>query len=200
LVPTAGNNDDIDGSNTLFPKYFGYTENGRDIFYTFNWSTTQFIICQIGNRGHVDPNNPRNFANYQWINETLANGQDKDYRILIYHINNFGIMAPIVEKYNVSLAIFGHSHQYERSYYRNHTYLCLGNGATIQGTMIEPDPYVQANTNGVGFTQLKIDTDGIRIETYTPTFDLMDSVLLQRLSSTSTNLVPDNIITHVGGN
>nr|MDO8117215.1 metallophosphoesterase [Candidatus Sigynarchaeota archaeon] len=74
LVPSPGNHDDIDDSDSLYVKYFGITENGRDVFYSFNWSNTQFVICQIGNRGHVDPTNPRNMVHFEWLNTTLANG------------------------------------------------------------------------------------------------------------------------------
>lgn len=194
LVPAPGNHEGIDDQGSLYLKYFGITANGRDVFYSFNWSNTQFVICQIGSRGHVDPKNPRNIPAYTWLNETLAKGQDKAYRIIIYHINNMEVMAPIIEKYNVSLALFGHVHQYTRRYYLNHTYICLGNGGTIQGTMIEKEPYVQARTNGAGFTQIKVNATGIKIETYTPTYDLMDSVFLQRQEAGNPYLIPDKIV------
>jgi Calcineurin-like phosphoesterase/Purple acid Phosphatase, N-terminal domain len=194
LVPAPGNHDNIDSPDALYVKYFGFTANNRDVFYSFNWSNTQFVIAQFGNREHCNLTNPRNADHLKWLNQTLENGLKMDYRILIFHINRMHVIAPIVEKYNVSLAIHGHAHQYTRSYYKNHTYLCLGNGATIQETIIEREPYYQAETNGVGFTQIKFNSTGIKIETFNPTLEIMDSVFLRRENPTSGILIPDHII------
>ncbi|MHA1369326.1 MAG: metallophosphoesterase, partial [Promethearchaeota archaeon] len=198
LVPAPGNHDNIDSPGSLYVKYFGVTENERDVFYSFNWSNTQFIIAQIGNRAHVDPNNPRNKAHFEWLNKTLENGLSMDYRILIYHIHRMNIMSPIIEKYNVSLVVHGHAHQYSRTYYRNHTYVCLGNGATIQAQKLELEPNVQKLTNAAGFTRLTINSTGIKLETFTPTMDIMDSVFLRRESPTSGILIPDQIVISEG--
>ena len=108
-------------------------------------------------------------------------------------------MAPIIEKYNVSLALYGHVHQYRRTYYHNHTYICLGNGATIQGTMLEPEPYIQKLGNGAGFTQIFFNSTGIKVVTYTPTMDIMDSVFLRRENPASGLLIPDQIVPWNGG-
>jgi hypothetical protein len=199
LVPSPGNNDGVTNLDAKYIKYFGITENGVDVYYTFNWSTTQFVICQIASDSQVNPLDPQNAAHFAWLNQTLANGASMDYRVLIYHRNYYHLMAPIIEKYNVSVALFGHSHQYARSYYNEHTYVCMGNGATIQGTMIEQEPYIQASTNGAAFTKLFFNSTGIKLVTYTPTYDIMDTVFLQRPTPTSTILIPDKIIPYPGG-
>ena len=199
LVPTPGNHDDIDNPDSKYLKYFGTTENSRDVYYSFNWSNTQFIMGQIGNRAHVDPQNPRNTEHFKWLNETLEKGQDKDYRVLIYHINRLDVMAPIIEKYNVSLLVHGHAHSYDRYYNNNHTYVCLGNGATIQAGTIEENEMSQKRTNGAGFTRLNINSTGILLETFNPSLDVMDSVFLRRQTPTSSVLVPDFIKYYDGG-
>jgi hypothetical protein len=195
LVPSPGNHDDIDDPGSLYVKYFGVTANERDVFYSFNWSNTQFIVGQIGNRGHADPGDPRNAAHFQWLNQTLERGQGLDYRVLIYHIHRMDIMAPIVEKYNVSIVVSGHAHQYKRTYFGNHTYVCLGNGATIQDTMPGMEPHIQKLANGAGFSRLTINSTGIKLVTFTPTMDVMDLVFLRRASPTSGILIPDYIVT-----
>ena len=193
LVPVAGNHDGIDTPDNMYSEFFGFTENGRDVFYSFNWSNTQFIVAQFANRAHMIRDDPRNDANFEWLNKTLENGQGMDFRVLLYHIHR-DVVVPIVEKYNVSLAIHGHAHQYTRRYMNNHTYLCLGNGATIQETVIEREDYYQAECSGVGFTRLNINATGIEIQTFTPTLEIMDAVFLRRESPTSGILVPDKII------
>ncbi|MHA1393978.1 MAG: fibronectin type III domain-containing protein, partial [Promethearchaeota archaeon] len=67
LVPCPGNHDSIDNHDSKYIKYFGITANERDTFYAFNWSNAQIIVAQIADRAHVDPSNPRNFANFQWL-------------------------------------------------------------------------------------------------------------------------------------
>ena len=190
LVPCPGNHDDIDSPDSKYVKYFGFTENNRDVFYSFDWGTTRFIIAQTGNRSHVDPAEPRNAAHFKWLEETLAAGQDKDYRILVCHINRLESMAPLVEKYNVSLVVHGHAHTYSRYTVNGRVYVCLGNGATIQDGSIERAPNVQRKTNGAGITRLTVNQAGIRLETFTPMMDVMDSVFLRRDGNTGV-LVPE---------
>jgi hypothetical protein len=190
FVPCPGNHDAIDSPESKYVKYFGLTANGRDVFYSFDWGNARFIITQIGTRSHVDPANPRNEAHFKWLEETLAASQDKDYRILVCHINRIETMEPLVEKYNVSLLIHGHAHSYSRYMVNKHTYLCLGNGATIQDETIEKDPYVKKKTNGAGFTRLTINPAGINLETFTPAMSTMDQVFLRRDPGTGM-LVPD---------
>ena len=153
-----------------------------------------FVVAQLGSRGHVDPKEPRNAAPFKWLNETLEKGQNKDYRVLIYHINRMDVMAPLVEKYNVSLAIHGHAHSYTRYSLNQHTYVCLGNGATIQSDTIKAEPSIQRKTNGAAFTKLTFSPKGIRLETFTPTMDVMDTVFLRRKSN-NTPLIPEEAMT-----
>ena len=195
LVPCPGNHEVIENPDSKYFKYFGATENNRDVYYSFEWGNALFVIAQIGSRGHVDPDDPSNTEHFRWLKETLEAGQDKDYRILIYHINRLEIMAPIVEKYNVSLVIHGHAHQYTRYYFNQHTYVCLGNGATIQDERIEEEPYAQKKTNAAGFTRLTFNPIGIKLETFTPTMDIMDHVFLRREESSGL-LIPDVIRTN----
>ncbi|MHA1275163.1 MAG: metallophosphoesterase family protein, partial [Promethearchaeota archaeon] len=132
MVPCIGNHDgyypedDPDNEKHYYIKYFGfpYGENNKTLYYSFNWSNTQFIISEISKTGDEDPNNPRNIKHDRWLNKTLAKGQDKAFRILIFHRQVFSAeenndilinrITPIVEKYNISLVLYGHHHHYER--------------------------------------------------------------------------------------
>ena len=46
-------------------------------------------MAEIANMGDREPDNPRNQEMYTWLNETLAAGQDKAYRVLVFHRNVF---------------------------------------------------------------------------------------------------------------
>ena len=205
LVPVPGNHDGIGSSDSLYPNYFGITEDNGDVYYSFNWSNTQFIVAQFDVRDHliylpdsedeeILRKTARNKAHFEWLNETLENGQGMDFRIMLYHIHENNELNHIIEKYNVSLVLHGHGHQYIRRYNNNHTYIQLGNGATIQSTVVDDyKPEVQEQTNGVGFTQLFINSTGIKVTTLNPTLEIMDSVFLRRESPTSGILIPDSI-------
>ncbi len=190
LVPCPGNHDDIDKTGSKYIKYFGVTENNRDVCYAFDWGNARFIVAQIANRSHVDPEKPRNQAPFQWLEKTLAESQDRDYRILIYHIHRTDVIAPLVEKYNVSLAIHGHRHSYRRYTINQHMYICLGNGASLQEGIIREEPGTLKRTNNAGFTRLTINPAGIRVQTFTPCMDTMDEVFLRRTLDSDT-LIPE---------
>ena len=192
IVPCPGNHDDIDRSDSKYVKYFGTTENDRDVYYAFDWGSARFIIAQIASISHKDPDSPRNEIPYQWLEETLAESQDRDYRILVYHRDQIDGINALVEKYNVSLVLHGHRHSYTRYMINRHTYVCIGNGATIQESPLRNVAGVQKKTNGAGFTQLTINPSGIRLESFTLTMDKMDDVLLRRNIDTGL-LVPEEM-------
>ena len=190
LVPCPGNHDNIDRSDSKYIKYFGTTANDKDVFYAFDWGKARFIIAQVANVSHADPDNPRNKIPFEWLEKTLAESQDRDYRILVYHRDQIKGMTDLVEKYKVSLVLHGHIHSYTRYMINGHTYLCIGNGATMQDSPMSKMPGVKKKTNGAGFTQLTINDTGIKLETFTPTMDKMDAVFLRRHVETGL-LIPE---------
>lgn len=198
LAPCPGNHDDIDIPNPLYFKYFGVTANDRDVYYAFDWGDARFIVAQIANIPHLDTAAPRNQAAYRWLEETLAASQDRDYRILIFHRDAADVVAPLVEKYNVSLSMHGHVHSYARYMIHQHTYVCLGNGATVQDAFIWKKAEVQKVTNHAGFMKLTINPSGIRLQTFTPRMDVMDEVFLRRDATTGAVVPEDPTAVHRG--
>jgi len=184
LVPCPGNHDNIEAANPLYFKYFGTTVSERDAYYAFDWGDVRFIIAQIANVSHVDPGDPKNQPMYRWLEATLAASGDRMYRVLVYHRDVSDIVAPLVEKYNVSLSLHGHEHSYARYEINGHTYVCLGNGATVQNPLVRAKPGVRKVTNHAGFTKLTFSPEGIRLRTFTPWLDVMDEVFLRRDAAT----------------
>lgn len=184
LITVPGNHDG-DDTNTLYTTYFTQPNpNGR--YYSFNWSNTQFIMAEIADGGDVHKGIPENDLHYAWLNQTLENGQDKDYRILMFHRqifsslgNNEELMAnliPVIEKYNVSLTIYGHMHSYERFYYQNYTYLCLGGGSGLQNAYIQTQEFSQAHAMGPSITFLEISPSLIQLRTVTTTHKTIEEI------------------------
>ncbi len=194
MVPCIGNHDgyypedDPKNEKHYYIKYFGfpYGENNKTLYYSFNWSNTQFIISEISKTGDEDPNNPRNIKHDRWLNKTLAKGQDKAFRILIFHRQVFSAeenndilinrITPIVEKYNISLVLYGHHHHYERFQYNEHTYICLGGGGGQQfgSNFFRPTKYTEKFVMGPTYTIISIKNDKMEITTKTAEKDIVD--------------------------
>ncbi|MHA1765564.1 MAG: metallophosphoesterase [Promethearchaeota archaeon] len=184
LITLPGNHDGND-TKGFYTAYFTQSHpNGR--YYAFNWSNVQFVMAEIADTGDVAKNVPANDAHYAWLNQTLQNGLGQDYRILLLHRPIFSSTAnteelqrnliPMIEKYNVSLVIYGHVHCYERFYYRNHTYLCIGGGGGLQNSIMRTSEYSQIQAMGPFYTQIKFSLSGVLITTFSPVGDIIDRI------------------------
>jgi hypothetical protein len=202
LAPAGGNHDG-ECCNNLYTKYFGLTTAPHKNAYSFNWSNCQFVISNIST-ANTSPDRIYNQENDAWVNATLAAGQSMDYRILIFHRAVFSSngdgedviarVTPTAEKYNVSLVIYGHEHIYERYWYNNRMYMCLGGGGGLQDFFTSTRETLQVTRMGACFTQLLFDAKGITIRTLSPTYTVLDQVHMTRQGSI---VVPD-VITNWG--
>ncbi|MHA1794147.1 MAG: metallophosphoesterase [Promethearchaeota archaeon] len=203
FVPVIGNHDIEYGMNeatgevnysivnqSLYKKYYGFSYDEGPykghFFYSFNWSNVQFVI------GEISDTNTREgaFAVYHdaWLNDTLAKGQDKTFRILMFHRNLMTSttsdgplierISAIAEAYNVSIVIFGHNHHYERLLYHGISYLCLGGGGGMQDGAFRIIPESQFLNIGPSYTQVSINVDQIVFNTYSEQQDLIESFTL----------------------
>ncbi len=203
FAPMGGNHDG-ECCDNLYTKYFGVTNAPSKNAYSFNWSNCQFVMSNIS-VANTGPDKIYNQENDAWVNATLEAGQSMDYRILIFHRAVFSSngdsedvirrITPIAEKYNVSLVIYGHEHIYERYWYNNRMYTCLGGGGGLQDFFTQTRETLQVTRMGACFTQLLFDATGITIQTLSPTYTVLDKVHMTRQGS---NVVPD-IITPWGG-
>ncbi|HMF33295.1 MAG TPA: metallophosphoesterase family protein [Candidatus Lokiarchaeia archaeon] len=209
IVPDPGNHDVGDHSDNswednMYTKYFGISYSTPTLsghFYSFNYSNCQFVMAEIAAVGDVDPNTPFNQQQDQWINATLQAGQLQDFRILVFHRAPYSSngndqtlidrIMPIVETYNVSLVFYGHQHIYDRYYIANRTLICLGGGGGLQNAFIIPQAGQQITAMGPSFTKVYVNSTAILLKTYTPTFELIDQVILNKIGS---NVLPDVVI------
>lgn len=198
-VPGIGNHDgyypDEDPNNEKhwYEQYFGATNTSTPVhsfYYSFEWGNTQFISAEIAKTGDENKNVERNRIHDRWLNRTLQAGQHKDFRILFFHRNIFsgeednrdliGRMVPIVEKYNVSLVLYGHHHHYERFLHNDHTYICLGGGGGQQlgSNYYELGDETKSFNVGPSYTYFSVKSDQIDLVTYTPQQDVIDECSL----------------------
>ncbi len=200
FVPCPGNHDSTNPENEeqakkyYYEQYFGATNKSSDphsFSYSFNWSNAQFIVAEIARTDQEDPKVETNANLDLWLKETLAKGQDKDFRILMFHRQLFSAeedntvlidrIVPIVEDYNVSLVFYGHHHHYERFLYNDRTYLCLGGGGSPQfgSNYFRPGKFSECFNVGPTFTTISIKGNKLEITTLTPENDIIDNCMLK---------------------
>lgn len=196
FVPCIGNHDgyypeeDPENNKHYYKSYFGATVDQDKFYYSFNWANTLFVVAEISKTSDEDISIERNFQHDLWLNRTLAKGQDKTFRILMLHRqifsseeNNEKLIArivPIVEKYNVSLVLYGHHHHYERFLYNGRTYLCLGGGGGQQygSNFFKTTQYTKNFALGPSYTKISIKSAQINILTFSAENDLIDNCSL----------------------
>lgn len=192
FVPCLGNHDGFYEENKedhYYLRYFGDTLEENKFYYSFNWSHTFFAVAEIAKTGDEDPSNPRNIAHDLWLNSSLKNAQDKKFRILMLHRQLFSAeednvdlinrIIPIVEKYNVSLVMYGHHHHYERFLYKGTTYLCLGGGGGQQfgSNTFNTGENSKAFSIGPSYTHISISAE-ISLTTYSAENDIIDTYII----------------------
>lgn len=198
IVPSIGNHDSQFNSATsgyddpghfMYLKYFGYSYASgpweNHLFYTFNWSNVQFVVGEIGDGSQE---NILLMNQSGWFNETLGRGQDKAFRILVFHRSLYSSLGnhpdyiarikPIVDKYNVSLVMYGHDHHYERFLVNGHTYLLLGGGGGMQDTGFNIVPESQFINVGPSYTTVRFDVDRLVVETRSPEHAVIEAFTL----------------------
>lgn len=196
FVPCLGNHDgyypkeETEQRIHYYKQYFGSPEKDDRFFYSFEWGDSLFVIGEISTTSDEDPSKLRNIQHDLWLNNTLADGQDKTYRILMFHRQLFSAekdnqrlisrIIPIVEKYNVSLVLYGHHHHYERFLYKGHTYICLGGGGGQQfgSNYYRTSNYTKCFAMGPSYTKVAIQSNKINIITYTPEDNIIDNFSL----------------------
>lgn len=203
FVPIIGNHDgyypddDPEGDDHHYLRYFG-TSSGYSIAdaneplfnYAFSYSNAHFLIAEISKGGDEDPTVLRNKNHDIWMNATLAENQDKTFRVLMFHRQVFSScgmndrlinrIVPIAEKYNVSIVFYGHHHHYERFLYNGITYVDLGGGGVYQtDSGFNPSPYTRIINIGPSYTFVSVNVNNMTVQTLSPDNDVIDSFVLQ---------------------
>ncbi|MBC7921540.1 MAG: metallophosphoesterase family protein [Ferruginibacter sp.] len=140
FMPVPGNHD-VDnklanpGFQKPFPVFYDlFNLPGEDTDYSFNYGNAHFVAINSGHAKGVEEANATNWRyatdspEYQWLEKDLAQArQDKNTAWIIIYMHHplysFGWshvqgwqerITPLLDKYNVDLALAGHRHVYER--------------------------------------------------------------------------------------
>jgi hypothetical protein len=137
LMPVLGNHDLRNAAGSSFQAPYGNFTDGfnlpdNELYYSFDYGNVHITAIDTGvsNVATVDqalfaPGS----AQYDWlVNDLTAAGNDPDikWKIVYMHFPPYtmgvsliqyvqGILAPVMDTYNIDLVIAGHRHVYERT-------------------------------------------------------------------------------------
>jgi len=148
----------------FFPVLGNHERNSHDFYeffqpttpyYSFDWGNAHFMVINsdiansAGNKGARDA-----FWAEQtkWLEEELQGSQKVEYRIVVAHHPPFSAVSnrqgsnpemralvPMFEKYRVSIAFFGHDHNYQRNLQNGINYVISGGGGAPLYDVNKPD-------------------------------------------------------------
>jgi 3',5'-cyclic AMP phosphodiesterase CpdA len=149
----------------FFPVLGNHERNTRDFYeffqaitpyYSFNWGNAHIMVLNsdIASSGANKPARDAFWAEQtKWLENELQTSQNVEYRIVVAHHPPFSAVSnrqgsnpemralvPMFEKYRVSIAFFGHDHNYQRNLQNGINYVISGGGGAPLYDVDKPDP------------------------------------------------------------
>lgn len=149
----------------FFPVLGNHERNSHDFYeffqptnpyYSFNWGNAHFMIINsdIASSGVNKGARDAFWAEQtKWLEEELQGSQSAEYRVLVAHHPPFSAVSnrqgsnpemralvPMLEKYHLSIAFFGHDHNYQRNLQNGINYVISGGGGAPLYDVDKPDP------------------------------------------------------------
>jgi len=149
----------------FFPVLGNHERNTHDFsdffqavrpYYSFNWGNAHFMVIDsdIANSGSNQWARDTFWAEQtKWLEDELQSSQNAEYRVVVAHHPPFSAVSnrqgsnpemralvPMFEKYHVSIAFFGHDHNYQRNLQNGINYVISGGGGAPLYDVAKPDP------------------------------------------------------------
>jgi hypothetical protein len=149
----------------FFPVLGNHERNARDYYeffqattpyYSFNWGNAHIIVLNSDIANSAANKSARDAfwaEQTKWLENELQTSQDAEYRIVVAHHPPFSAVSnrqgsnpemralvPMFEKYRVSIAFFGHDHNYQRNLQNGIHYVISGGGGAPLYDVDKPDP------------------------------------------------------------
>ena len=187
---SLGNHDNPDDERLYKPFNMG-----GERYYAFRKGDVAFFALDSN---YMDPNQ------LSWIDQNLKNSQGK-WKICFFHhpLYNDGKhhgpdvdlrsqLLPLFQRYGVNVVFSGHEHVYERIKPENNIYyFILGNSAKlIRNDFHKSEEMVTGFDTDRGFMLVEIAGDKLYFETISRTGGVIDSGVLPRLSTASSQSKP----------
>jgi predicted phosphodiesterase len=198
-IAALGNHDYHLSPGKVMPKYFQQfmrwknSDKSGNLFFDF--PEIQILILN-SNFSKLEAS--EEVQTWNWLEEKMKNAQIIKKPIIIathFPVYSSGIdhyvyssclilrekLVPLVEKYNVSLVLSGHTHMYERSLKKGIHYLVAGPAGGKPYTPTRKNEYGQfLDKDSLTFTKIKVTQTNFLIETYNQDNRLIDSFTLDK--------------------
>jgi phospho-acceptor domain-containing protein/HAMP domain-containing protein/calcineurin-like phosphoesterase family protein len=174
FFPSLGNHE----RNT---HYFQDIFHGATPYYSFDWGNGHFIVIDSDIQNVAPTEYERNVfwkEQTRWLENDLQSHQRSGYRFVIAHHPPFTAVAsrqgdnphmtalvPMLEKYHVSAAFFGHAHNYQH-YLKGgiHYVITGGGGAPLYDVSKPPEEITQKAVSIENFVTVSVDGDVAHIQ------------------------------------
>ena len=148
----------------FFPLMGNHERNTHDFYeffqattpyYSFNWGNGHFMLIDsdIPNMASKAAREALWNEQTRWLETELQNSQTAEFRVVAAHHPPFSAVSsrqgsnpemraliPLFEKYHVSVAFFGHDHNYQRNLKDGVQYVITGGGGAPLYDVSKPDP------------------------------------------------------------
>jgi len=176
-------------------KFFDFTDSKP--YYSFNWGSAHFTVLDtdIGTAGATQAERDAYWsAETRWLEDDLAASQKAEFRFVFGHHppmtavkrrqgDNPHVTAlePMLEKYHVNAAFFGHDHNYQH-YLNNgiHYFVTGGGGAPLYDVDSPPAGITKKVVSTENFLIVDVDNGNIRIEAKKPDGETIDTATIAK--------------------
>jgi 3',5'-cyclic AMP phosphodiesterase CpdA len=174
----------------FFPVLGNHERNAREFYdffqaltpyYSFNWGNAHIMVLNsdIANSGGNKFARDAFWAEQtKWLESELESSQKSEYRIVVAHHPPFSAVSsrqgsnpemralvPMFEKYHVSIAFFGHDHNYQRNLQNGINYVISGGGGAPLYDVDKPDPATSQKAISVeNFVKVSVEGKVMKVQ------------------------------------
>jgi predicted phosphodiesterase len=174
----------------FFPVLGNHERNSRDFYeffqamtpyYSFNWGNAHFMVINsdIASSAVNKPARDAFWAEQtKWLEDELQASQNAEFRVLVAHHPPFSAVSnrqgsnpemralvPMFEKYHVSIAFFGHDHNYQRNLQNGINYVISGGGGAPLYDVSKPDPATSQKAISVeNFVKVSVEGKVMKVQ------------------------------------
>jgi hypothetical protein len=174
----------------FFPVLGNHERNTRDFYeffqattpyYAFNWGNAHFMVINSDIANSAANKKARDAfwtEQTKWLEDELQGSQNLEYRVVVAHHPPFSAVStrqganpemralvPMFEKYHVSIAFFGHDHNYQRNLQNGINYVISGGGGAPLYDVDKPDPATSQKAISVeNFVTVSVDGKVMKVQ------------------------------------
>jgi 3',5'-cyclic AMP phosphodiesterase CpdA len=164
-------------------------------YYSFDWGSAHFTLIDsdIANAGATAPERDAFWREQtHWLEEDLKNAQNATFRFVAAHHPpmtavkrrqgenaHMTALEPMLERYKVTAAFFGHDHNYQH-YLLNgvHYFISGGGGAPLYDVDTAPTGITLKVASAENFLVIRVNGSKASVQAFKPSGENIDSALI----------------------